>query len=411
MLRARRGQRHQAEIWPGFVDALSTLLLGIIFLLVVFVLGQFFLSQMLEGRTETMARLEARLKTASEELEAERAAARALRARLSDLDQRLLAAEAGRRELEDRLVRAEAERADQEVRLRRLLVERSGLERVIEENRRAREELERENVALSRALEESRRTVAIEREKVEVQLAELAELRRQVEALRLARDALIAEKAAEAKGRVAAEEQVAQLIARLEQLGRQLQVLDAALLEKRSEIDRQSARIAELGQRLNEALAAQVEELAQYRSDFFGRLRRVLGEREDVRIVGDRFVFQAEVLFGVGEAELGPEGQAELLKLAQTLRQIAAEIPEELPWVLQVDGHTDKRPIATARFPSNWELSTARALSVVRFLMAQGIPPQRLAARGFGEYQPLDPRDNEEAYRRNRRIELKLTTR
>ncbi|MCS6879552.1 MAG: peptidoglycan -binding protein [Geminicoccaceae bacterium] len=411
MLRARRSQRHAAEIWPGFVDALSTLLLGIIFLLVVFVLGQFFLSQMLEGRTETVARLEARLKSATEELEAERAAARKLRASLADLDQRLLASEAGRRELEDRLARATAEQAEQEVRLRRLAVERAGLERLLEEGRLAREDAERRTLALQRELEETKRAFAADREKLEMQLAELVELRRQVEALRAAREALLAEKAAEASGRLAAEEQVARLVARIEQLGRQLQLLETTLAEKRGEIDRQSVRIAELGQRLNEALAARVEELSQYRSDFFGRLRRVLGEREDVRIVGDRFVFQAEVLFGVGEADLGPEGQAELQKLAQTLRQIAAEIPDELPWVLQVDGHTDKRPIATARFPSNWELSTARALSVVRFLMAQGIPPQRLAARGFGEFQPLDPRDSEEAYRRNRRIELKLTTR
>jgi chemotaxis protein MotB len=221
----------------------------------------------------------------------------------------------------------------------------------------------------------------------------------------------LAERDAQAAGRGAAEEEVRRLVARIQSLGAQLALMDRTLADKQAEIDRQGLRIAELGQRLNQALANRVEELAQYRSDFFGRLRRVLGDREDVRIVGDRFVFQSEVLFAPGEAELGPGAAAEIAKLAATLRQIANEIPPELPWVLQVDGHTDRRPIATPRFPSNWELSTARAISVVRQLMALGIPAERLAARGFGEFQPLDPGDGEEAWRRNRRIELKLTTR
>ncbi len=295
--------------------------------------------------------------------------------------------------------------------LRRLALERAGLERLLEESRLAREASERRSSALSRELEETKRAFAADREKLEVQLGELVELRRQVEALRAARDALLAERDAQAAGRGAAEEEVRRLVARIQSLGAQLALMDRTLADKQAEIDRQGLRIAELGQRLNQALANRVEELAQYRSDFFGRLRRVLGDREDVRIVGDRFVFQSEVLFAPGEAELGPGAAAEIAKLAATLRQIANEIPPELPWVLQVDGHTDRRPIATPRFPSNWELSTARAISVVRQLMALGIPAERLAARGFGEFQPLDPGDGEEAWRRNRRIELKLTTR
>ncbi|MCS6779272.1 MAG: peptidoglycan -binding protein [Geminicoccaceae bacterium] len=411
MARARRELRHQAEIWPGFVDALSTLLLAIIFLLVVFVLGQFFLSQMLEGRDETVERLEARLKAIGQQLEEERSAAQRLRGSLAELGQRLQTSEAERREAEDRLARAESDRSELDARLRRLAIDRAALERLLEEGRLAREESERRATLLARELEEAKRSFAADREKLEVQLAELVALRREVEALRAAREALLAERQEEAAGRGRAEEEVRRLSERIQSLSVQLGLLEQVLVNKQAEIDRQGARIADLGQRLNAALAAQVEELAQYRSDFFGRLRRVLGDREDVRIVGDRFVFQSEVLFGVGEAELGPGGQAQLAQLASTLRQIAAEIPKELPWVLQVDGHTDRRPIATARFPSNWELSTARALSVVRFLMAQGIPPERLAARGFGEFQPLDPADSEEAYRRNRRIELKLTTR
>jgi chemotaxis protein MotB len=410
MARARRETRH-AEIWPGFVDALSTLLLAIIFLLVVFVLGQFFLSQMLEGRDETVERLQRRLDTLSAQLEQERLAAQRLRTSLAEESRRRQASEAERRDVEDRLARLEGERAELDAGLRRLTVERAGLERQLEEGRLALRESEQRMERLGRELEETRRARAAERAELEASRAELARLQREIAALTAARDALLAARDAEAAGRGAAEAEVRRLAARIESLSTQLGLLDQVLAGRQAEIDRQTARIAELGQRLNEALANRVEELAQYRSDFFGRLRQVLGDREDVRIVGDRFVFQSEVLFAPGEAELGPGAAAEIAKLAATLRELATKIPPELPWVLQVDGHTDRRPIATARFPSNWELSTARAITVVRQLMAQGIPPERLAARGFGEFQPLDPADNEEAYRRNRRIELKLTTR
>ncbi|BCX18881.1 MAG: flagellar motor protein MotB [Geminicoccaceae bacterium] len=396
MARARRETRH-AEIWPGFVDALSTLLLSIIFLLVVFVLGQFFLSQMLEGRDETVERLQRRLDTVSAQLEQERLAAQRLRASLAEESRRREASEAERRDVEDRLARLEGERAELDAGLRRLTVERAALERQVEEGRLALRESEQRAERIGRELEASR--------------GELERLQREIAALTAARDALLAARDSEAAGRSAAEAEVRRLAGRIETLATQLGLLDQVLAGRQAEIDRQSARIAELGQRLNEALANRVEELAQYRSDFFGRLRQVLGDREDVRVVGDRFVFQSEVLFAPGEAELGPGAAAEIAKLAATLRDLATKIPPELPWVLQVDGHTDRRPIATARFPSNWELSTARAITVVRQLMAQGIPAERLAARGFGEFQPLDPADTEEAYRRNRRIELKLTTR
>lgn len=170
-------------------------------------------------------------------------------------------------------------------------------------------------------------------------------------------------------------------------------------------------QIAELGKRLNAALASKVEELARYRSEFFGRLREVLGDRPDIRIVGDRFVFQSEVLFPLGSASLSDDAKQRLLPVAQALKEISAKIPPEINWVLRVDGHTDKRPINTPQFPSNWELSTARAISVVRFFIDQGIPANRLVAAGFGEFQPLDTGNDEGAFRRNRRIELKLTER
>jgi chemotaxis protein MotB len=194
-------------------------------------------------------------------------------------------------------------------------------------------------------------------------------------------------------------------------LRRQLAALEDAL-EVSEKRDRDSqAKIADLGQRLNLALAQRVQELQRYRSEFFGRLREILGNRPEIRVVGDRFVFQSEVFFDRGSAALRPEARPELDKLASALLDLERQIPTDIPWVLRVDGHTDTRPIATAQFPSNWELSAARAISVVRYLMSKGIKAERLAAAGFGEFQPIDPASSEEAYSRNRRIELKLTER
>ena len=199
-------------------------------------------------------------------------------------------------------------------------------------------------------------------------------------------------------------QQIAALRSQLAQISKALE------LSEKNEAE-QKVQIVDLGKRLNRALAGKVEELAKYRSEFFGRLREVLGNRPDIRIVGDRFVFQSEVLFPSASADLVPEGQAQIDRLAATLKDIAKDIPANIPWVLRVDGFTDKRPIHTPQFPSNWELSTARAISVVRQLIADGIPPERLAANGFGEYHPLETGDSPEAYSKNRRIELKLTER
>ncbi|MGA8411441.1 MAG: peptidoglycan -binding protein, partial [Xanthobacteraceae bacterium] len=194
-------------------------------------------------------------------------------------------------------------------------------------------------------------------------------------------------------------------------LRRQLGALEEALQASETKDKDQQTQIAKLGERLNIALAQRVQELTRYRSDFFGRLREILGNRADIRIVGDRFVFQSEVLFDSGQAVLNPEGRTELDQLASALLELERQIPPEIAWVLRVDGHTDVRPIANVQFPSNWALSAARAISVVQYLISKGVSPQHLVAAGFGEFQPLDPAATEDAYRRNRRIELKLTER
>jgi chemotaxis protein MotB len=474
MARRRREQRAPVDIWPGFVDALSTLLLAVIFMLVVFVLGQFFLGQLLQRRDETAVVQDRAIAALRTDLEQERAAAADLRRTLGQLSADLQLALGDRDAAVARIGQSEAARATLEATLARAQAERLVLERAAQDERRARGDADAAAQALRRELDAARETVRADRATIEAQLADLVRLRRDIDALAevkatlerdvgelasrarasaaerdrlvaelgqvrdrsaaleaelgrtvertLLQERAIAERAsavealqreldAEVAAKLDTTTQMQRLQRQVEALSGQLRALDAALQLRQTEIDRQSTTIADLGRRLNLALASKVEELTRYRSDFFGKVSAVLGEREDVRVVGDRFVFQSEVLFRPGEAEIGTEGRARLAQLARALREIIGDIPDDLPWVLQVDGHTDRRPIATARFPSNWELSTARAISVARVLIDQGIPPDRVAARGFAEFAPLDPADTDDAYRRNRRIELKLTTR
>lgn len=336
-----RSRREVMNYWPGFVDALSTLILVIVFLLSVFVVVQFFLSQEVTGKDTALARLNAQI------------------AQLTDL---LSMEKTGKANLEEMVAQLRASLAAAES-------ERDRLKSVNEGLGSDAAAAERRISALTSELDAEKRLNARTLAQVELLNQQIAALRRQLTAL---------EEALEIAERRDREAQI---------------------------------RIADLGQRLNLALAQRVQELSRYRSEFFGRLRTILGNRPDVRIVGDRFVFQSEIFFNTGEAVLQPEGRAELDKLAEALIELEKQIPSEIAWVLRVDGHTDVRPIRSALFPSNWELSSARAISVVQYLISKGVPPQRLVAAGFGEYQPLDPGQSEEAYRRNRRIELKLTER
>ena len=443
---ARRRSQRSDLIWPGFVDALSTLLLAIIFLLVVFMLAQFFLNQALTGRDEALTRLNREVAELAELLALERQSGTELRLNVAQLSASLQESTRQRDELTDRIdettmalsamtiraesaeaTLAEAERtitADRET-VELQLKELASLRADIDSLRIVRRELESEVGRLAAALDQSDSALTAVRDRTKALEAELAtEQERTLLAqetieerdIRLAELGRIAE---EAKQQVVdqsfmtarAENQVALLNQQIAALREQLTRIEAALLASEAKDSEQKTVIADLGKRLNVALARRVEELSKYRSEFFGRLREVLGDRRDIMIVGDRFVFQSEVLFESGSAELGAEGRVQLAKLADTLIDISADIPADIPWILRIDGHTDRIPIATAQFPSNWELSTSRAISVARFLVGRGLPADRVAATGFAEYQPLDPRDDEIAYRRNRRIELKLTER
>jgi chemotaxis protein MotB len=337
MALARSRRERGIDYWPGFVDALSTLILGIVFLLSVFVVVQFFLSQEVTGKDTALQRLNAQLAQLTEMLSLEKV---------------------GKANLEDTLSSLRANLAISESERERLKGLNEGLQSGSGRASELAGQLESQKGVASRALAQ-----------VELLNQQIAALRRQLSALEAALDA------SEAKDKDA------------------------------------QAKLGEMAQRLNLALAQRVQELQRFQSVFFGRLRAILGNRPEIRVVGDRFVFQSEVFFDPGQAAVRPEGRAELDKLATALIELEKQIPSDLAWVLRVDGHTDMRPIASAAFPSNWELSSARAISVVQYLISKGISPQRLVAAGFGEFQPLDPGQGEEAYRRNRRIELKLTER
>ena len=325
--------------WPGFVDALSTLVLSVIFLLTVFMVAQFYLSQEVAGKDTALARLNAQIARLSQEL---------------SLNQ------TGKANLQDEVAQLQAS-LTQAVGERDRLRATSGQAAAAEAgaNGKFNTQLDLEKAATARAV------------------AQIENLNEQIGALR-----------------------------------RQIAALQDALGVSEKNESTAQLHIADLGQRLNVALAQRVQELSRYRSDFFGKLREILGNRPDIRVVGDRFVFQSEIFFASGAATLRPDGRAELDKLAGAILELNKKIPSTINWVLQVNGHTDIRPVGpTSPFKSNWELSAARAISVVEYLISKGVPPQRLAAAGFGQYDPIDPGTSAAALAHNRRIELKLTAR
>lgn len=472
--RGRGRYSDSAGSWPGFVDALSTLLLVFIFLLVVFVISQVVLSFAISGKDEALDRLNRQVAELSDLLDLERQANAELRLNVAQLSSSLQSAVATRDDLaaqieelstraddmERRALAAEAALEDAsdtrivdketlELRLREIV----SLRRDLAALKQVRDDMERQVTELAAALQAARDELAAKG----IELADLAAAREalqtnladavaQLTALRDRSQQLEAQLSSEAERTALKQKelddrevrlaeltallaqiedkydeseqlsasrkaQVAALTQQINALRDELKKLSALLEIAERENEGNQAQIADLGNRLNRALATKVEELSRYRSEFFGRLRELLADKRNVQIVGDRFVFQSEVLFESGSADLGFEGRDQLRQLAGLLLDIAREIPTDINWVLRIDGHTDIRPIFNERFPSNWELSAARAISVAKYLVSQGVPATRLAPTGFAEFQPLDDRSDEIAYRRNRRIEMKLTTR
>jgi len=339
LARIRRGESGM-NYWPGFVDALSTLILSIIFLLSVFVVVQFYLQQEVQGKDTALQHFNGQIALLSKLLSMEKTSKADLEKQLGGLQASLTTAQNDRDRYKGLYEGAAAAQMTAESKLNEITGQLEG---------------EKENSSKA--------------------LGQIALLNQQIAALR-----------------------------------DQLAALGAALDVSEKKNKDSEARVSELGQRLNVALAQHVQELSSYRSDFFGKLRQVLGNRPDIRIVGDRFVLQSEIFFDTGRADLKPEGRAELDKVAAAIVELEGQIPAEIAWILRVDGHTDVRPII-GQFKSNWDLSAERAISVVQYLVGKGVKPSRLVAAGFGEFQPIDSGTTEDAYRRNRRIEFKLTER
>ena len=438
-----RGSRRAVNIWPGFVDALATLLLVLVFLLLVFTISQFYLGEVLSGRNRALESLRAQVDELAETLALKRDEAAGLSEQLEQVRGRLQATLAQRDELrlnlrsaeqEAKASRAQVERLQQalaaaeeeiagtEQELKASLKEIASLQADIAALRATRDKLESRVGELASALDTSRQTTAQLRDRskrLEAELAETTRLKQQAIEDRETRiEDLVAEvsqrdRALEQQQRLTAEAEarVDALRGEIEALRTQLSSIAKALETSEATVAEQKVEIERLGERLNSALVKRVRELSRYRSEFFGRLREILGDRSDIRVVGDRFMFQSELFFETGSAALGAGGKDKLATVAETLTEVTAQIPPDLDWILMVEGHTDERPIRTERFPSNWELSTARATSIVHYLIDRGIPARRLAAAGYGPYQPLAEGESAAAYARNRRIEFKLTSR
>lgn len=464
MARRRRSESEALNPWPGYVDALSTLLMVIIFVLLVFVLAQAFLSVALTGRDRALDRLNRQVAELTDMLSLERGHAGELQLSVAGLNRDLAAATAAREAaardlagLREDQARTQSERdalradrdrlsarlADATLQSQSAAARNEQLQARVAETAGRTDQAGQEAAVLAAQLADTRRqlaaaqveldrTVKADKATIDARLADLAAMAGQVRALTALR-AELERQAQEAAARAMTEEQrrqaitaqlgdeqklgasaraqVALLNQQMDQLRAQLAQLATALdLSEKGTRDK-DAQIVNLGTRLNSALASKVEELQRYRSEFFGRLREVLANRPGIQVVGDRFVFQSEVLFPAGSADMTAAGQDQMRQLATTLKSIAAEIPKDLNWLLRVDGHADKQPLTNGTFASNWELSAQRAINVVKLLVEQGVPPGRLAATGFGEFQPLDGADGPAAYARNRRIELRLTDR
>ncbi|HEX4365460.1 MAG TPA: peptidoglycan -binding protein [Rhodopila sp.] len=431
-VRPRRNGGNGLDAWPGYVDALSTLLMVIIFVLLVFVLAQAFLTVALSGRSHELDKANQQLSALADALSLQKGKSAELQVSVSQLS-RQLAANAAER---DKLT---AQMADTNLRVQAATVANTRLQSQLTtasgQANAAQAQLadaQSQLAEMKKQIADLDRTVSVDKDTLQAKLSDLATLTNQAKALAALRDEL-EQQAQNAAGRAltelqrreaveaqlgdekklgdSARAQIALLNQQIEQLKDQLSAIAATLGVAQQQNKAKDVQIANLGQKLNVALAAKVEELQQYRSEFFGKLRTLLANRSGITIVGDRFVFQSEVLFPVGSADLTQAGVAQMTTLAVTIKDIATQIPPDLHWVLRVDGHTDPQPVKGGQFASNWELSAERAITVVKLLIADGVPADHLAATAFGEYQPFGPGDTPDAYAKDRRIELRLTDR
>lgn len=425
MISSEKRAMRSTNVWPGYVDALSALLMVVIFVVLIFTIAQFLLSEILSGKESELVTLQQRVTELARLLGLEEQRHQALKTEMSRLsvllDDLTQEKESLGAELAALSRQSEADRRE----IGRQLLVMSSLQEDIDALRLLRQDLEQQVGRLASELAEKKMESSVLRDRTKALEAQLADekertflAQKEIEQKEIRIQALSAlvgeqEQALKEERRLSSDARVeiALLNRQIENMKQQLDEISQALKAAEAEKFVQSAELKDLGKRLNILLARRVNKLERYQSEFFGRLREILGDSPYIRIEGDRFVLQSELLFASGSADLGESGKYQLKKVAKILLELSEKIPEDINWILRVDGHTDRIPIHNRRFASNWELSTARAVSVVRFLADQGISSDRMTAAGFSEYHPIDPSDSPEAYRRNRRIEIKLTSR
>jgi len=410
--------------WPGYVDVLSALLMVVIFVLMIFTVAQFMLSEMLYGQKNELAMLHDQISELAELLGLEKEKTSQLNSVVSRLSDVIIGLSEEREMLISQVADYSAQSEEHSAKIKKQMLTIASLNEDIQALTRVRDELEQKVAGLAASLSDRDHQIAVLRDRSKALAARLAdktemtvlaqekieEQNVRIQALSVVlesqKEAIAQEKQLSASARA----EVALLSDQITKLQGQLKMISDALALVKTRGQEKDKKIAELGKQLNIALARKVNELQKYRSEFFGRLQKILGNNPAVQIQGDRFVLQAGLLFESGSADLGAPGRTHLTTLADTLLQISRKIPDEINWILRIDGHTDRIPIHNEKFVSNWELSAARAVSVVRFMGQKGIPEKRMAAAGFSKYHPIDTADTPAAYRKNRRIEIKLTS-
>lgn len=424
MISRSRRTPNPITAWPGFVDVLSALLMVVIFVLMIFTVAQFMLSETLHGQQNELEELHVQLSELAELLGLEKENSSQLTAQVARLSDTIAGLSEDKEMLISQITDYSARSEKDEEQIKEQMLTMVSLNEDIQALTRIKDELEHRVATLALTLADRDVQISMLRDRSKALTEQLAtqidttvlaqktidEQDIRIQALSVVLESQKEAVAQEKELTATARAEITLLSNQITRLKNQLTTINNALALAKTRSQAKDERIVDLGKQLNIALARKVNELEKYRSEFFGQLSRIIGDNPAVKIEGDRFVIQAGLLFESGSALLGDQGRTHLTTLADTLLDIARKIPSEISWILRIDGHTDRVPINNAAFPSNWELSAARALSVVRFLGQKGVPEQRMAAAGFGEYHPIDKANTPEAYQKNRRIEIKLTS-
>ncbi len=373
MSRRRGNGTNGLDAWPGYVDALSTLLMVTIFVLLVFVLAEAFLSTALRGSDNTITQLKEEIAELTQSLSMESTKDATLSQELAALNAQLAASQSA--------------------------------------NSTLTQQLSADTATIS-GLQDSQKSLQAQLSDAQAQAAaatgRIATLQAQMQAVSGGDLQSKLTDAQKLNQQDAA--QIALLNQQMAALRAQLAALQVALEAAQTADQKDQVQITDLGKQLNEALARKVEELQQYQSVFFKTLSESLQGEKNIKVVGDRFVFESDVLFPVDQATITPAGKAEIAQVANAIKEIAVKIPPDVNWVLSVDGYADAQPIKGGPYKSNFDLSAARALSVLDLLIADGVPENRLVTSGMGSNNPIATGNTPTDYAQNRRIEFRLTT-